>query len=147
MQIRPYKVEDLAQVVALDELCFHDFWSENNWKGTMGTDSYACFVLEEVDGKLAGFILISYLGDEGELLKICVAPDNRKKGLGSLLLDKAIESWQASGVQTVFLEVRESNVSARALYRKKGFAEIGIRKNYYDRPKEHAVIEQATFSL
>lgn len=140
MVIRPYESADLTELVALDERCFHDFWSKKNWEGTMETDSYACYVLEEYGEGLGGFILISFLADEGELLKVCVAPESRGKGFAGLLLDTAMDSWREAGVVTVFLEVRESNTAARALYQNKGFEEIGLRKNYYDQPKEHAVI-------
>ncbi len=141
MGVRPYEPSDLSAVAALDHACFSDFWSEKNWQGTMETPQYACFLLEEAD-QMAGFILISIVGDEGELLKMGVLPEYRRRGFGAVLLRRAIACWKEEGVESVFLEARESNISARTLYETHDFKEIGVRKNYYDGPKEHAVLYQ-----
>ena len=141
MHIRSYQEGDLDQIAALDRACFSDFWSEKNWQGTMQTEQYQAFLLEEA-GEAAGFILISYVLDEGELLKVGVIPQAKKRGFGRALLEKAEEFWRQQAVTRAFLEVRASNQPAIHLYEKDGFVQIGLRKNYYDQPREDALIYQ-----
>lgn len=84
--------------------------------------------------KLVGFALISQVVDESELLDIAIAPQCQGRGWGELLLDFAIEHLNST-IRGMFLEVRASNHSAIALYEKRGFAEVGLRRNYYPTAK------------
>jgi ribosomal-protein-alanine N-acetyltransferase len=80
------------------------------------------------------------IGEDGELLNVAVDPKFRGKGLAGQMLDAALIELGARSVRTAFLEVRESNSAARALYKSRGFIEIGRRSNYYRRPVEDALV-------
>jgi ribosomal-protein-alanine N-acetyltransferase len=69
-----------------------------------------------------------------------VATDARRSGIGALLLDGAIAAVRRSDVDTLYLEVRDSNAAARALYASRGFVEVGRRREYYRKPKEDALV-------
>ena len=78
--------------------------------------------------------------DEGEILNLAVAPAGRRRGLGRALVEAMLEALRTRGIRQVYLEVRESNSSARALYASRGFKEVGRRKAYYRRPVEDAIV-------
>lgn len=145
MQIRAYMPDDLADILSLDQQCFSHSWSQGSWESSLASEQYRCFVLEE-QGELAGFLLISFVLDEGELLKIGVAPAQRGKALGKALLEYGLRWWKQQGICQIFLEVRESNQPAIYLYENAGFEHIGVRKNYYQNPKENAVLYQKIFA-
>jgi [ribosomal protein S18]-alanine N-acetyltransferase len=103
--------------------------------------AYQSTVIEE-DGKVIGFCILQPVLDEANLLLMAVDPNFQGKGYGYKLLEESISLLKNSPVQ-IFLEVRESNIAAIALYEKAGFHQIDLRKNYYPNPdgsREHAVI-------
>ena len=81
-----------------------------------------------------GFVLVSVVLDEAEILTLAVRPDARRQGLGRRLVERACVAAKAAGAATLFLEVAEDNAAARALYARAGFVEIGRRKAYYPGP-------------
>ena len=87
---------------------------------------------------MAAYAILWCILEEGELANIAVRDDLRGRGIGSDLLDWMLGVAERSGVRTVYLEVRESNEGALRLYGGRGFEEIGVRKQYYDRPREDA---------
>jgi [ribosomal protein S18]-alanine N-acetyltransferase len=87
-----------------------------------------------------GFILVLALPDEMEILNLAVDPDARRKGIAARLLAYAIEEAKRANVKHIYLEVRESNSAARALYASKGFIEQGRRKKYYSQPVADALL-------
>ena len=91
------------------------------------------------DGEILGFIGILAVPDEADITKVAVAKDAQGQGIGSMLMKELISRAPKLGVAKIFLEVRESNEAALALYKKFGFEQIGIRKNYYTSPLENAI--------
>jgi ribosomal-protein-alanine N-acetyltransferase len=91
----------------------------------------------ESGGKVLGSVMARQAADEGEILTIAVDPGHRRQGLGHRLLEAATAQMAAAGVRTVWLEVRTSNVAARMMYLGSGF---GVRRGYYRRPTEDALI-------
>ena len=91
-------------------------------------------------GEPVAFLVAQRVDTDWELENIAVASIVRRRGIGSLLLKELIAQAAADGVKKIFLEVRASNQSARALYRKLRFEEIGLRKSYYSGPAEDAII-------
>jgi ribosomal-protein-alanine N-acetyltransferase len=89
---------------------------------------------------VGGYIVALDAADEGEILNLAVAPGGRRRGLGRALVDAMLDTLADRGVRHVYLEVRESNAPARALYAALGFAEAGRRKAYYRRPVEDAIV-------
>ena len=89
---------------------------------------------------MAGYVVALDAADEGEILNLAVAPAGRRHGLGRALVQDILDTLAERGVRHVFLEVRESNAPARALYAAHGFKEVGRRKQYYRRPVEDAIV-------
>lgn len=97
--------------------------------------------LVALDGnKVIGFVGMWIVFDEGDITNIAVHPDYRKQGAGNLLMDSLIALCKESNITSLTLEVRESNLPAQNLYKKHKFTEEGVRKNFYDNPKENAII-------
>jgi ribosomal-protein-alanine acetyltransferase len=103
-------------------------------------------VIEE-NGMVSGFIVAHQIGDEWEIENIAVAQRMQHRGLGTRLLTEFLELVRRQKGRQIFLEVRESNLAARALYRKSGFKETGRRKSYYENPPEDALILRFIFSI
>lgn len=85
------------------------------------------------------------LGEEAEILDLAVHPDHRRHGYASALCKNLVQRISQSAVQKIFLEVRESNVAAVALYKKFGFQISGRRPNYYRNPAENALLMTLSF--
>jgi [ribosomal protein S18]-alanine N-acetyltransferase len=98
----------------------------------------------DVDAELLGFLVAAHIAPEWELENIAIAPGARRKGLGKLLLIALLSAARETNSESVFLEVRESNTAARALYEKAGFEQTGRRKSYYTNPVEDAVLYRMT---
>ena len=99
------------------------------------------------DEKTAGFLILSTVLDEAELLEVAVSENFRRSGIASELMNEIFEWCKKNGIVQIFLEVRESNFPARAYYRKFGFTEDGVRKNYYRDPVENALLMSRKLSL
>ena len=98
-------------------------------------------VVETVDGPdVAGYVVALDAADEGEILNLAVAPGRQRHGLGRALVLDILDRLGSRGVRYVYLEVRESNGPARALYAAHGFKEVGRRERYYRRPVEDAIV-------
>lgn len=93
-----------------------------------------------VGEELIAFAAIAYVEDEGELLRIVVKEAERRKGVGGRLIDEAVIEMGGLGVKKIFLEVREDNEAAIALYQQKQFMRAGERKAYYNRPVCGAIV-------
>lgn len=112
-------------------------WSLETFRSLMGRPTSEVWVAER-GGQVVGFYVLWCVADQAEIANIAVAPSSRGEGLGGKLLDHALCLAEGRGAESVFLEVRASNEAARALYVSRGFEKIGIRKAYYDRPREDA---------
>ena len=92
---------------------------------------------------VVGYIVARCVADEGEILNLAVGDRYQRRGIGRALVRAALESLAASGAETVYLEVRESNDAARRLYQGLGFEILARRKNYYRQPEEAALVLRA----
>jgi ribosomal-protein-alanine N-acetyltransferase len=101
----------------------------------------------EEDSQVLGFIVAKQIGPEWEIENIAVTGSARRRGLGTRLLGEFIDLARSRGAREIFLEVRESNLAARALYEKWAFIETGRRKAYYEDPVEDALIFKLSFAL
>lgn len=127
--VRCLNQKDLPSLLFLERKSFVSSWTEKQLANQLDHSrglSLGCF-----DGDLKGFILISTVLDEAEILQIAVDPERQGEGLARALLDAALVYLKAKGVNLLMLEVRESNVTAVSLYRNYGFVEDGLRKGYY----------------
>ncbi|MCR5432601.1 MAG: ribosomal protein S18-alanine N-acetyltransferase [Lachnospiraceae bacterium] len=139
MKIRRYREKDIKTLAALEKDNFSDPWSEDSLRNSYGTDILVAFD-EPDDEDVAGYIIIRTVADESELLRICVSTALRKHGIGWRLISEGINLAKDDGATKMFLEVRSQNSPAIALYRKAGFRDEGLRKNYYSDPQDDAVI-------
>lgn len=98
------------------------------------------------DDDVRAFVIARVVRDEWEIENIVVAGSERRRGLGSRLLDGLLDMARASGARSVFLEVRESNHAARALYESRAFVESGRRRRYYQDPDEDAILYRVDFT-
>ena len=120
-------------------------WSEEHYRSLILADNApnvtVALVAESSEmSTIVGFLIARRLALEWELENLVVAPNMQGRGLGIRLLQRLVAHVQQINSTSVFLEVRESNAAARALYRKAGFREIGRRKSYYSNPLEDAIL-------
>jgi len=130
---------DAAAVAKLEKELFPDAWSEKSITETLEQENTFCFIAED-KAEIFGYILVYYVLDECEIARIGVAPAMRRQGIASFLLHELVMFCYAYSMNRILLDVRESNESARAFYERNGFLEDGIRKNFYENPKESAVL-------
>lgn len=125
-------VGDLDQVLANEFTGYNFPWTRGVFIDCMKAGNQ-CWV-GEVDGRVIGHLVVSVGAGEAHLLNVCVRADRQGAGYGRQLVIHAIESARAAGAGALFLEVRPSNVVAAKLYDSLGFAEVGVRKDYYPAP-------------
>ena len=137
--VRSMAPGDVSAVVELETASFSSPWSESTFHTLLDRPGAELMVLDD-GGEVIGYAVLWCILDQGELANIAIRPDRRGGGLGATLLDAVLERARSRGVETLFLEVRESNAVARAMYARFGFSELGVRRDYYDRPREDARI-------
>lgn len=137
--IKDFNVLHIPEAVTIEELCFSDPWSEIAFKDSL-LSPYSHFKVWEEGGKVAGYIGFYALSGEGSITNVAVHPDFRKKGIGEALVNEIIRLGKSLCLEYITLEVRASNTPAKSLYTKCGFEEVGLRKNFYTKPKEDAII-------
>ena len=141
--VLPMEARHIPAVAKLEKTCFSQPWSE---EGLL--DSYrhgTQFFVAEKQDRLLGYAGINAVLDEGYITNIAVFPAYRRKGVATALLTKIFELAKEKGLSFVSLEVRASNREAITLYEKTGFAEEGRRKDFYNAPKEDALIMTKRF--
>ncbi len=133
MRLRPMHREDLDAVMAIEPQIYTHPWSRGHFADSLDA-GYSCWVCER-QGALAGYAVMMLVLDEAHLLNISVARACQRRGLGRALLGHLVGVARRHGAQMMFLEVRPSNLAARALYESMGFNEFSVRKDYY--PAHH----------
>ena len=139
MTIESMTVDDIAQVAEIERQIFSIPWSEKAFRDSMESDNTIYIVTKENDN-VAGYAGMYLSFEEGNITNVAVNPLSRRKGIGEKIVRDILNRAYEKGVRDVFLEVRETNSVAIALYEKIGFKEEGIRKNFYDKPRENALI-------
>lgn len=114
-------------------------WTKEQWQTDVALPHSQYFLWED-DGQVLGFLACHLVLSEIEIMQVAVHPAHQKKGLAQQLIQTLTNFAQKSEVDSIFLEVRESNHAAKQAYEKNGFEAIGVRKNYYYYPTENAVI-------
>jgi len=131
--IRPMGVEDLSTVAGVEVSAYSHPWSEGILRDCLRV-GYSCWVCE-LGEDIVGHAVMSVAVGEAHLLNICVSPDWQGIGVGRRMLKRMLRIAGDRQADTMFLEVRASNLGARGLYESEGFGEIGRRRNYYPAEK------------
>ena len=126
---------DLAAIAALEAACFSFPRSEDYIAHSLDE-----FLVAEEDGEFLGYTDAVALLDEGYMGNIAVAPQRRGQGVGAALLSALLRWGREKDLAFLTLEVREQNIPARTLYDSRGFVTVGVRKNYYEKPTDNAVL-------
>ena len=137
--IVPMREEHVAQVAALERICFSDPWSEGSITAEL-RNPLSTWLVSEEDGTVTGYIGAQSVPPEADVMNLAVSPDCRRQGFGAQLLCTMIELLHRQGIEALFLEVRPSNTAAIALYERHGFVQVGRRPKYYVNPTEDALI-------
>lgn len=136
---RNMKKQDAEAVALLETLNFSDAWSRQSLLETYEQRQSFITVAEE-DGDIIGYCIIYFVMDEGEIARIAVHPKEQRRGVGWQLLDYTCETCREKKIGRVLLDVRESNMPARKFYEHYGFTKDGVRKNFYEKPEEDAIL-------
>lgn len=139
MNIRKMEAEDLDQVAAIEADSFSRPWSRNAFEDSMKLSNYI-FLVAEVNHEILGYCGLVCTEDDGNITSIAVKKEVRNKGIGYGIVEAMIDEAKTKGLKAMTLEVRKSNSSAIRLYEQVGFKSAGLRKNYYEAPREDAVI-------
>lgn len=137
--IREMTLQDISSVLSIERRSFSLPWSYWIFFQEL-TFPERYYIVAELEGEIVGYAGMSWVLDEGHITTIAVRSEHRRRGIGSLLLKKLIERARKESLSFLTLEVRESNVAAQNLYKKHGFFVEGVRKRYYSRPQEDAII-------
>ncbi len=139
LRIRPAESSDISEILDIERMSFSAPWSREAFGHLFDRPNTAVWVAEErsVPG-LAGYAVLWWVEDEGDLANFAIHSERRGRGLGGVFLDRVLRDAAGFGVLEIYLEVRHSNESALRLYRSRGFKRVGFRRNYYTHPKEDA---------
>lgn len=143
-QLIPLAHEHLGQAAEIERLCFSDPWSEKMLAEHLANPCSLTLAAVGDTGRLLGYVGLLAVVDEGYITNVAVRPDCRRQGVASSLLQALEARGRARNLTFLTLEVRQSNAPARALYEKLGYIQAGLRRNYYENPREDAVIMTKT---
>ena len=137
--VRDAREADIPALAALEKICFSLPWTEEQLRASLPGERSVLLAAEGA-GKVLGYVGMMHVLDEGYLSNVAVDPACRRQGVAKALIAELLRRAGELSLAFVTLEVRESNAPAIALYEGFGFAPVGRRKNYYDAPKEDAVL-------
>jgi len=137
--IREMQIDDLEEVMIIEKECFSVPWTENGFFTFLIRED-ALFLAALEDERVVGYIGLITAGPEADITNVAVESSCRNKGIGRQLVGEIIRLAGEKGVEDIFLEVRVSNSPAIKLYSSFGFEKVGLRKDYYEMPREDAYI-------
>ena len=139
-EIADVSLEHIAEIDELEKLCFSLPWSRQALISQLPDDMHMFIAAIGDDGQVLGYVGMMYVLDEGYISNVAVSPEHRRHGIADALINALIDRANEKDLSFVTLEVRKSNVPAIELYIKNGFSEVGLRKNYYTKPTEDAIL-------
>jgi len=146
VRIVPMNADHLDEVAELERICFSTPWSRNMLAEELDNLLSAFLVALDDFGRVVGYAGLQVVLDEGYITNVAVRPECRKQGIAGKLLQVFLDFAEANQLSFLTLEVRASNYDAIALYGSRGFRSVGRRKNYYEHPKEDALIMTREFA-
>jgi ribosomal-protein-alanine N-acetyltransferase len=139
MEIRKMTESDLTEVFAIEQETFSDPWSEEDFLSSLNEVNNG-YLVAESEGKVVGYCGYWGVLGEGYIYNVAVRKEFRRQQVGYLMLKTLLEQSLKQGIDSFTLEVRVSNEAAIRLYESLGFERAGLRKDFYSKPKEDAVI-------
>jgi [ribosomal protein S18]-alanine N-acetyltransferase len=142
VRIRPLRGSDLRDVLDIERLLFpEDAWTEQMFASELDHHATRYYIVADDDGTVTGYAgLFAAPGDQGDVQTIAVRAERQGEGIGTALLTDLIATATARKCREVFLEVRADNDRARLLYLRTGFAEVGVRRGYYQPSGVDAIV-------
>jgi ribosomal-protein-alanine N-acetyltransferase len=149
VKVEPMQEGDLDEVLELEQASFTEPWTRKMFVGELQGNTFSTNLVARADaadgitlrtGSLVGYIMFWVVFEELHLMNLAVQPELRRRGFATALVRQALSIGIAAGARTALLEVRASNAAALRLYQGFGFTPRGIRRGYYERPSEDAVI-------
>ena len=145
VRIVPMNGDHLDEVAELERICFSVPWSRNMLAEELDNLLSAFLVALDDNDRVVGYAGLQVVLDEGYITNVAVRPECRRQGVAAKLLQVFLDFAKANKLAFLTLEVRASNYDAIALYGSRGFRSVGRRKNYYEHPKEDAIIMTLEF--
>jgi ribosomal-protein-alanine N-acetyltransferase len=139
MELKNMTSQHVAQVAALEKVCFSDPWSEKSVASEL-TNPLSTWIVAVDGDTVVGYVGAQTCGDETDMMNVAVDPNYRRCGIARQLIEALIQQLQDRGSHSLTLEVRVTNMPAVTLNGSMGFEKVGLRKNYYRNPKEDALI-------
>jgi ribosomal-protein-alanine N-acetyltransferase len=130
---------EIRAIAQIENLCFPDPWSDGAFATALESESCICLSALE-DEKVVGYIFAFYAADSADITNIATSPEYRRRGIARELMKACEEELARRGVCDIYLEVRPSNIGAATLYIASGYKAISVRRNYYKKPREDAIV-------
>jgi ribosomal-protein-alanine N-acetyltransferase len=137
--IRKIKEKDIPSLLEIEKISFAAPWSEQDFLSELYRKN-ALLRVAVFEGNIIGYICVSFRAQESHILNLAVHPDFRRRGVATILMDKAMAELKERGCFFALLKVRVSNTGAQRFYELLGFKVESIRKKYYDNPDEDALV-------
>ena len=134
----------LERIFEIEKTSFSKPWSYDSMIEAFESDTVSIYAAENEFNEKTAFIMALQIDYEAEILNIAVSPEHRHQGIASALMHHILAEFEKRSVESIYLEVRESNIPAIGLYIKSGFKQFGTRRNYYSDPKENAILMKKT---
>lgn len=133
---------DLPYILEIEKVSFPTPWHETTFRGEIYNIPFSnpLVIVHRVKKRIIGYLIYWLVEDEAHINNIAIHPDYRRRGIAESVLRRIFTEIREKGVKQITLEVRPSNQAALSLYRKLGFVFLGLRRNYYTRPREDAIV-------
>ena len=143
VKILPMAEAQVGQIAALEAETFSLPWDEASIRREL-TNRLSLWLVALEDETVLGYVGSQTVFEETDILNVCTAPAARRQGVAEALMTELEKQLAPKGVEKITLEVRASNEPAIALYKKLGYTQVGLRKGYYEKPREDALVLQKT---
>ena len=137
--IRKIRKEDVEEIAVIERATFSEPWSAEDFLNEVDKEGH-CYIAAFAEGKVAGYCGYWNVAGEGQIFNVAVREDLRGKGIGRALMTELLAEGEGEGIKAFTLEVRAGNAPAIGLYHSLGFEDAGIRRNFYTKPDEDAII-------
>lgn len=132
--------EHLDYILRIEKECFSLPWTREQLEKQLDEDRYVFLAAEDETGAAVGYVGLMYVLDEGYISNVAVTPTRRREGIADMLLSELYEKAREKKLSFLTLEARLGNTAAQSLYKKHGYTQVGLRRNFYDKPREDAVL-------